>query len=142
MERSKARACIFPATTPNSRSLADRSGRTERLCSMSRTILAIDYEQSLFFLLSSSSRGKTLRTPARGNLGKEKQEKRVFRVPAFAMSFHGSTNSRGKIRTACSQSILATVLRQLKSDLSYDYYSQKPARRVLTCRINTGKIQC
>ena len=36
---------------------------------------SVDCEQSLFFLLSSSSRGKTSRTPARGNLGKEKQEK-------------------------------------------------------------------
>ena len=30
----------------------------------------LDCEQSLFFLLSSSGRGKTSRTPARGNWGK------------------------------------------------------------------------
>ena len=60
----------------------------------------LDYEQSLFFLLSSSSRGKTSRTPARGNLGKAKQEKRGFRAPVFVMSFRGSTNSRGKIGTS------------------------------------------
>ena len=78
----------------------------------------IDCEQSLFFHLSSPSRGKTSRTPTRGNLGKEKldalkprREKKLekqvfpclgFRASAFLMSFHGSTNSRGKIRTARS----------------------------------------
>ena len=71
----------------------------------------LDSEQSLFSLLSSSSRGKTSRIPARGNLGEEKQAifhaslvfPRVgFRAPEFAMSFRGSTNSRRKIGTARS----------------------------------------
>ena len=34
-------------------------------------LLLLDCEQSLFFLLSSSSRGKTSRKPARGILGKD-----------------------------------------------------------------------
>ena len=54
----------------------------------------IDCEQSSFFLFSSSSRGKTSRTPVRGNLD--------FRAPVFAMSFRGLTNSRGKTGTARS----------------------------------------
>ena len=59
----------------------------------------VDWEQSLYFLLSSLSRGKTSRTPVRGNLGKEKLG---FRAPVFAMSFRGSTNSREKIGTSRS----------------------------------------
>ena len=75
----------------------------------------IDCEQSLFFCLSSSSRGKTSRTPARRNLGEEKQEKREKYFSHFSwfssskfpragvpLSFRGSTNSREKIGTARS----------------------------------------
>ena len=36
--------------------------------------IGLDWEQSLFSLLSSSSRGMISRTPGRGNLDKEEQE--------------------------------------------------------------------
>ena len=73
--------------------------RGEKLVFELYFIIFLDCEQSLLFPLSSLSRGKTTRTPARGNLGKEKQR---FRAPVFAMSFRGSTNARGKRGTARS----------------------------------------
>ena len=53
-----------------------------------RVPVGADCVQSPFFLLSSSSRGKTSRKPASGNLGKEKQEKLaslVYRFSCFSM---------------------------------------------------------
>ena len=92
----------------------------------------IDCEQSLFFFLSSSSRGKTSRTPARRNLGEEKQEKREkyfsrfswFSSPKFPragvpLSFRGSTNSREKIGTARS---LDKILGNLSCDVLTIYF--------------------
>ena len=62
----------------------------------------VDCEQSLFFLLSSSSRGKTSRKPARGILGKEKQEKRFPRA-GFRDVFPRLDELKRKNRD-CSQS--------------------------------------
>ena len=48
-----------------------------------------DCEQSLVFLLSSSSRGKTSRTPVRGNLGEEKQLILIFLAQVSARRYLG-----------------------------------------------------
>ena len=53
----------------------------------------VDYEQSLFSLLSSSSRAQGV-AKAGGNWGEEKQEKRERWHPLC--NFRTSTNSRGK----------------------------------------------